>query len=546
MMKDYGTLEALPVEQKKSRKTAIVAAVVLVFGVVALMGATSYAKANSVVDSNLGRGAVAPIDAGVKKIFQNVCRSKTGPNKKRFAIAAFNEVTLQNKQSYKLLPQVEVGASDHFQGDWRSFKNMLPRRHPAVAFAVYNFPVWADPVAKKEKELIIPAFVTFRKRFGKGSDVAAKYLGGTFLGGAYLAASANKCTAVAIQVNERTTYEQACVQVLRATNKIPKQHRSEAKIKQMCAGVEKTECPFAAGKDSPCCANRKGCKKPCAGVSSWSRNHYSKACCANVVKYCSKPGRKGCNPYERAIYAQNCNPAFGGTFQPKIKILAGLADEDDVCLPACQSSCNSLASRLEVSGAKGVNGKAQTYKKCSGCATDNVARKYGKTTFRAMCHRKAPGFQNMRCCGMRKDCGQKVAQEKDKCNLYPSPMKKGQECKWLAHQDCGKYIIKQKEATSPKGCCGSKNGELQVRCCDGGKGKTVSCKGKPKARFLVNKKCPVNCAGAYGKCAKGIKVYAIKTKAANGGKACAIKAGTKSKAGCKQPAPAKKPAAKKK
>jgi hypothetical protein len=453
----YGTLE--PIAEPKRTSSSKLLVVVGVLASVALLGfGVRQTQVSEAVDTNRGRTGTNPTSPYVQKAFQNACdrvlpqrarKVVKGPKGKkivipgipaplRFSIAGLNKI---NQHKYKLVPQVSYGATDDWINDWKMFKDMMPQRSPAVGFGVYNFPVWEDP-STKEKYKLYTTFVSYQKATKPYPDLQARYLGGTFLGSALLAASGSvqsqvprphwakkaekgqkrQCAITSIAIDSNTGYEEACLKVVLSA---PGNKYTKAQAKDMCDAVEIDSCPFGNKAGSPCCKNKLKCKKPCGLVTAWmGHTPYGKKCCAQIKSWC-KSNSKGCSTrFHQAIYARNCNPGYGTAKYEKLIVLSGIKGEKDQCLSQCRNPCTSFRNR------------EQTYKACAGCAKDFVLHRYGKKKFVAKCFPGAHGFKNFRCCGDSPACG--VAKSNGKCQVA-TPKKLAErkgKCEWITHNQC--------------------------------------------------------------------------------------------------------------
>jgi len=501
---EYGTLEPVALQPKKRSRAfvTVVAAFLVVSAVVAVSFSTGFMQAEQAVDTNRARGK-ALLCPTLKKQFTKVCTDKT----KRFVIAQFNA------EQTKLVPTVSADADPfNWQNDFLKFKNMLPSFVPAtayakkddpaeggepgVAFAVYDLPVYKD---KSETSFqIIPTFVTY---MDPKADKASKYLGGSFMGSAALAASCAQATVTIDQPSHMDTYKSFCMKVLNQVIDTEMQtlgkskYLTEGAIASLYKGPNKKmtvgeacdfkptnlgKCPFGGPADQEA---RKPCNA-CAGVDMAVGALWKKGkCCEEITKICGKGNDnvKGCNAYQVAIYNRNCDKNFAGVQEPKTKLLSGMKENELAqCLPICARTCSYIASKKSAQA---------TMTECNKCRSDMKSTKYDNAgegndwTGVARCHLDAVGFVEMKCCGVSAECAGKKANKfgRHSCGMAPfGDQGKGKTpCEWSVASRCPAVVARQRMERSPKGCClTSSTGKdkkvtwkveqkRQVQCCDG-------------------------------------------------------------------------------
>lgn len=377
----YGTLETRPVEEKsalKSKMLALFIGVVAVAGLATVGFKSGFVQVKSAVNSNFNRRNVAVVAEDVTDMFEAACTDI----ETRFVLATFDS------DRTSIVPAVQGSASYNWERDFQAFQNALPA-HEEVAFAVYNFPVWNEDGKSFE---VIPTFVTY---LAPDADPSSMYLGGAYLGGAALAAA---CTGKnTIKVDRGMSYVDACERLTGDARR--------------CRAVSDQECPFH-GEGTPC-------TDECSYVTNFAVGEMDEACCDAIDKYCANVGHKGCSNYAMSIYKQHC----GGVYElheSQNKLLEAYADEEDKCLPKCQSPCTIVADGAD---------DAETYKACSGCATDGAKYTYADGDYAANCYPGQYKFQEQRCCGA--GCGH--FSNEDSCDSMPD-IDLG--CVWSTHEDC--------------------------------------------------------------------------------------------------------------
>lgn len=384
MAVEYGTLEPVVAEKRSNKKTVALAVFLAVSAVVALSFTVGSGTTNSVVNSNLGRAQVTDVSGEVSGLFKTACENWES---ERFVVSTFN----QDQDS--IVAAVKASASDHWERDWQSFKNALSVTK--VAFSVYNFPVWDDA----DDFTVIPTFVTYLE---EGADLKWKYLGGSFLGGAAIAA---KCTgSSAIIVNQGMSYVDACMKVTGDASR--------------CKAANDEVCPFS-GVNNPC--------DTCT-TNSFVRTSIDSDCCDAVNKWCANPANKdGCSTYARAIYDANCDEAFHALQKHQTTLLDAFEEEDDKCNEACANPCVFIQD---------------TYQQCSGCANNLHEYQYADAKFTANCYPSAIGFQGNRCCGVGEATARCASYADDKGCEVNSPV--DDQCSWMDHKSCGEAILAEK------------------------------------------------------------------------------------------------------
>jgi len=459
---EYGTLEPVEVPQKISRSKTLMTATVsllIVSAVVALSFGSGLIKANKSVDTNRNRSEITSLHADVESMFSATCKDMNT----RYVIAQFNDKRDQ------LVPTV-LAAADPFNwnNDFAKFKNMEPsyraatevsEGQPGVSFAVFNLPVFTD--AMKQTYEVIPTFVAY---IDGEADTSSRYLGGTFLGAAALAAS---CTATTVSVSQSDLkdYTSFCEKVvnqlledeavLHEDPKAQKFHKlfeitgDEAADKSIVnarctAGANTNDCPFS---DSTVC-------NTCEGVANWGASAYHKVegCCEGITDLCANEKKRGCSKFQRAIYSRNCNKRFDSPEDrsPKVVLLGGVAGDAMKCEAVCKKRCYDVAEKMG-----GL--KKATYEMCAACNTDNKVADYGEGggawSGEAMCHMEAPGFEALDCCGMDASCKSEEASKfgRMSCSKFPEgTQEEGTQCVWSVKSMCDDIEADQKAAVDAK------------------------------------------------------------------------------------------------
>jgi hypothetical protein len=397
----YGTLESPAVQEKPASKTktvATVAAVLAIFGFVAVSFTSGFVQVKNVVDSNYARKDVSIVSEDVMSMFNATCINEG--LKIRYVLATFDTARTT------IVPAVEGRATNHWERDFSSFKNALPS-HEEIAFAVYNFPVWNQPEDGEQANFeILPTFVTY---LAADADPSSMYLGGAYLGSAALAAACTGGNMIA--VTKEMTYIDACEKL---TND-----------RERCMAVNNQDCPFE-GEDGT--SEGTPCATECNGVSNFAEGEHGEECCNAIMDYCADTTRVGCSDYADAIYREHCGGVYALADTQNL-LLSGYADEVDQCARECENPCNLLAED---------NSDADTYKMCSGCATDGNVYAYTDGEFAANCYPGQYKFQEQRCCGVRENfatCGDYA--NEDSCDSMPE-LELG--CKWSTHVECSASI----------------------------------------------------------------------------------------------------------
>lgn len=393
----YGTLEAAAKETPSNKKSIVaIAAALAIMGLIAVSFSSGFVQLKSVIDSNYLRKDVAKCDADVTTMFEATCHDE----ETRFVLATFDP-SLKT-----IVPAVKSAATTHWERDWEAFKHALPVRAPGVGFAVYNFPVWSAEGTNKFD--LIPTFVSY---LDADADPSARYLGGSYLGSAALAAScAGKSS---LTITKDMSYVEACTLLT----------DDEAR----CKVVDEMICPFGDADMNPCVT------EACAGNNNFASGELGTDCCAGITTYCANTlgdgsAPEGCSDYALAIYRQHCGGAYSLGDSQNL-LLEGYADEEDQCLPVCANPCQLITAESSA---------ADTYKQCSGCATDGNTYTYGEDTFAANCYPGQYRFQEQRCCGVRDNfavCGEYLNQ--DSCDSMPE-LEAG--CVWNTHMECSELL----------------------------------------------------------------------------------------------------------
>jgi len=532
-----------------------------VSAVVAVSFSTGFMQAEQSVDTNRNRASVAQLHGSIGPAFKQTCNN---PNT-RFTIAQFND------ERTKLVPMVKASA-DAFDwtGDYKKFVSMLPKyrgeRYPVkqgraeqiqkmrqkykfkgesgVAFAVYDLSVWADKQNGKFKS--IPVFVTY---MDQRADPASKYLGGSFMGSAALAASCTAVTASVTKSGQLKSYKSFCTSVAKqlllqekalyckadkGSDKCKKKVASKEFHSLFCKNGEcartiedkcspkKMKCPFAFDNESS-----DICENKCSDVENWGTGALWRAtgksgkpmtCCKAIMKYCKSGTAKGCTKYQKAIYARDCDKNYVSKSYkngPVVTLLGGMKEDEAKCLPICRNGCHRVKAR-----------KMMPFRACAKCATGEKKQKYKKWIGVAQCHMDAIGFDRQVCCGLSPACGSKKAKKYGRLSCNKAPFKKQKfgkiNCEWTVAKLCPKVRKAQIAMKAALGCC------------------AVTQKKKTVFLDKLHKK---ECKGKFSKSmsCKAVKAAAAKAAAEAKKKAAdAKKAADKKAAAAKKKAPAKK------
>merc|ERR1719231_884854 len=325
------------------------------------------------------------------------------------------------------------------------------------------------------------------------ADPASKYLGGSFMGSAALAAS---CTAVTASVTTRgqlKSYKAFCTSV----------------AKQLLVQEKALYCKADKGSDK--------CAKKVASKEFHSLFCKNGECDRTIEDKCS-PKKMKC-PFafdnESSDICENKCSDVENWGTGALWRATGKSGKKMACCKAIMKYCKS--------------GKA---KGCAKCATGEKKQKYKSWTGVAQCHMDAIGFDRQVCCGLSKECGSKKANKYGRLSCNKAPFKKQKfgkiNCEWTVAQLCQKSVMKAQIAMKAAlGCC------------------AVTQKKKTVFLDKLHKK---ECKGKFsqGKSCKAVKAAAAKAAAAAKKKAAAAKAAAAKKAAAAAKAAAAKKAAKKK